>query len=119
MNTATMPVYEWKALPWRKLERGVFKLQRRIYRASSRGDRKAVHRLQRLLLRSRAAKLLAVRRVSQDNRGKRTAGVDGVKALTPARRLALAETLELPEKAAPAHNSGASRRRNAAVWGAA
>jgi RNA-directed DNA polymerase len=53
------------------------------------------------LLRSRAAKLLAVRRVSQDNRGKRTAGVDGVKALTPPQRLALAATLTLPEKARP------------------
>lgn len=101
MSAATTPTYEWKALPWRNLERGVFKLQRRIYRASSRGDRKAVHRLQRLLLRSRAAKLLAVRRVSQDNRGKRTAGVDGVKALTPPQRLALAEDLALPEHAPP------------------
>jgi RNA-directed DNA polymerase len=102
MSAATTPTYEWKTLPWRKLERGVFKLQRRIYQASSRGDQKAVHRLQRLLLRSRAAKLLAVRRVSQDNRGKRTAGVDGVKTLTPAQRLALAEHLGLPEKSAPA-----------------
>lgn len=116
MSAATTPTYEWKALPWRKLERNVFKLQRRIYRASSRGDRKAVHRLQRLLLRSRAAKLLAVRRVSQDNRGKRTAGVDGVKALLPAQRLVLAETLALPEKAAPARRvwipkPGTSERR--------
>src|SRR5687768_8997032 len=102
MSAATTPTYEWKALSWRKLEQNVFKLQRRIYRASSRGDRKAVHRLQRLLLRSRAAKLLAVRRVSQDNRGKRTAGVDGVKALTPTQRLALAENLGLPETATPA-----------------
>ena len=45
MSAATTPTYEGKALPWRKLERNVFKLQRRIYRASSRGDRQAVHRL--------------------------------------------------------------------------
>jgi RNA-directed DNA polymerase len=101
MSAAHTPTYEWKALPWRKLERAVFKLQQRIHRAAKRGDRKTVHRLQRLLLRSRAAKLLAVRRVSQDNRGKRTAGVDGVKALTPPQRLALAATLTLPEKARP------------------
>ena len=101
MSAAATPTYEWKALPWRKLERAVFKLQKRIYRAADRGDRKAVHRLQRLLVRSRAAKLLAVRRVSQDNRGKRTAGVDGVKALPPPQRLALAEDLVLPAKAQP------------------
>jgi RNA-directed DNA polymerase len=85
--------YEWGQLPWRKLEVAVFKLQRRIYRASQAGDRRRVHRLQRLLLKSRAAKLLAVRRVTQDNQGKHTAGVDGVKSLTPPQRVALAEKL--------------------------
>jgi RNA-directed DNA polymerase len=52
------PMYGWETLPWRKLERSVFKLQKRIYQASRRGDRKAVRRLQRLLTTSRAAKLL-------------------------------------------------------------
>jgi RNA-directed DNA polymerase len=47
-----------------------------------------------LLLKSRAAKLLAVRRVTQDNQGKNTAGVDGVKSLVPQQRLTLAEKLE-------------------------
>src|SRR5579883_987282 len=68
------PIYEWETLPGRKLERVVLKLQKRIYQASRRGDRKAVRRLQRLLMTSQAAKLLAVRRVTQDNRGKKTAG---------------------------------------------
>ncbi len=66
MDATTPSAYEWKALPWRKLERAVFKLQKRIYRASSRGDTRTVHRLQRLLMTSRAAKLLAVRKVTQD-----------------------------------------------------
>ena len=30
--------YEWKNLPWKKFQRQVFKLQKRIYRAASRGD---------------------------------------------------------------------------------
>ena len=89
MNTAQTPMYEWKDLPWRKIERDVFKLQKRIYQASRRGDVKAVHRLQRLLLKSWSAKCLAVRRVTQDNHGKRTAGIDGVKSLSPAQRLVL------------------------------
>jgi len=95
MSAAAAPAYEWKTLPWRELERAVFKLQKRIFRASKRGDTKAVHRLQRLMTRSRAARCLAVRKVTQDNRGKRTAGVDGVKSLGPARRLALAEALSI------------------------
>src|SRR4030095_9555386 len=78
--------YEWGQLPWRKLEVAVFKLQRRILPGSPANARRRVHKLQRLLLKSRAAKYLAVRRVTQDNHGKRTAGVDGVTALTPPQR---------------------------------
>jgi retron-type reverse transcriptase len=77
MSPATPLRYEWNMTPWRKLERVVYKLQKRIYQASERGDVRQVHRLQRLLLASKAAKYLAVRRVTQDNRGKKTAGVDG------------------------------------------
>lgn len=89
----------WETLPWRKLQRKVFRLQKRIYRASQEGNYRQVHALQRLLLKSRAAKLLAVRRVTQDNRGKRTAGVDGKANLLPRERLALAEGLALDAKA--------------------
>src|SRR5712692_2880565 len=85
--------YEWSKLPWRKLEVAVFKLPRRIDKASQAGDRPRVHRLQRLLLKSRAAKRLAVRRVTPDNQGKHTAGVGGVRSLTPPQRLVLAEQL--------------------------
>jgi RNA-directed DNA polymerase len=101
MSTAATPVYEWKDLNWREIEQRVWKLQKRIYRASGRGDTKAVHRLQRLLMRSRSARLLATRRVTQDNQGKKTAGVDGVKSVPPPYRLLLADNLRLPSKAQP------------------
>ena len=57
----------WKAINWRQAERYVFKLQKRIFKASQRGDVKAVRRLQKTLMRSWSAKCIAVRRVSQDN----------------------------------------------------
>ena len=101
MNTGSQPMYEWQELPWKKIERAVFKLQKRIYQASQRGDTLTVHKLQRLLSKSWAARCLAVRRVTQDNQGKRTAGVDGVKSLGPAQRLALVDQLTLPQKAHP------------------
>jgi RNA-directed DNA polymerase len=101
MAPASMPRDEWQTVPWKRCDRAIFKLQQRIYRAARRGDTKAVHHLQRLLVRSRAARLLAVRRVTQDNRGKRTAGVDGAKHLNPTGRLRLARTLRLPRRAAP------------------
>jgi RNA-directed DNA polymerase len=101
MDTAKRPMYQWKAIRWAKVERMVFKLQKRIYRAAQRGATKQVRRLQKLLWRSRAAKLLAVRQITQDNRGKRTAGVDGKTVLTPAGRLALVEELKLDGQAQP------------------
>ncbi len=101
MSTASVPMYEWKNLPWREYERKVFKLQKRIYQAARRGDVRIVHRLQRLLMKSWSAKCLSVRRVTQDNQGRRTAGVDGAKSLPPAQRMILAMKLNLNLKASP------------------
>jgi len=101
MNTVAKPMYRWQDLPWKDIQRSVFKLQKRIYQAALGGDRKTVHNLQRLLINSWSARCLAVRRVTQDNRGKNTAGVDGIKRLTPAQRLELVATLKLPQTAQP------------------
>jgi retron-type reverse transcriptase len=75
-SAASLRIEDWTQTPWRTLERHVFRLQKRIYRAQARGNTKAVHSLQRLLMKSRAARTLAVRRVTQDNHGKKTAGVE-------------------------------------------
>jgi RNA-directed DNA polymerase len=101
MNTAITPMYGWSDINWRKLERGVHKLQKRIFQASNRGNVKLVRRLQKLLISSRSARLLAVRRVTQDNQGKKTAGVDGVKSLTPKQRLILVDKIKLGTRAKP------------------
>ncbi len=92
---------EWNQLNWRKLEKAVFKLQKRIFKASQRGDVKATRRLQKTLMKSWSAKCLSVRRVTQDNQGKNTAGVDGVKSLTPKQRFALVANLKLSSRVAP------------------
>ncbi len=83
----------WHQIPWKRAEKVVFSLQKRIYQASLRDDVKVVHRLQKLLLRSFYSKAIAVRRVSQDNQGKKTAGIDGVKSLTPKQRLEMVYSL--------------------------
>ncbi len=92
------PMVEWKDINWRKAERLTFKLQKRIYQASGRGDVKAVRKLQKTLINSWSAKCIAVRRVTQDNKGKNTAGVDGVKSLTPEQRIALVKRLKVNGK---------------------
>jgi RNA-directed DNA polymerase len=92
------PMVEWKDINWRKAERLTFKLQKRIYLASERGDVKAVRKLQKTLINSWSAKCIAVRRVTQENQGKNTAGVDGVKSLTPEQRIALVKRLKVNGK---------------------
>ena len=97
----TKTTVEWNQVNWRKLERSVYKLQKRIYRASQRGNIKQLRRLQKMLMKSWSARALAVRRVTQDNQGKKTAGVDGLKSLTPKQRLDLVDKLHLGTKARP------------------
>ncbi|GET37353.1 group II intron reverse transcriptase/maturase [Microseira wollei] len=91
----------WKTVNWRQAEKYVFKLQKRIYAASRCGNVKRVRKLQKTLMRSWSNRVLAVRRVTQDNQGRKTAGVDGVKSLSPAARLKLAGQLKLTGKSKP------------------
>ena len=100
----------WQDIPWTKVHRHVFRLQKRIYQATQRGEVRVVRKLQKLLVKSWYARLLAVRRISQDNRGKKTAGVDGVKSLTPAGRWRLATAIRLDGKATPLRRTWIAKR---------
>ncbi|NEO17757.1 MAG: group II intron reverse transcriptase/maturase [Moorea sp. SIO4G2] len=95
------PQSEWSKVDWRKLEITVFKLQKRIYRASQRGDSRVVRKLQKTMMKSWSAKMVAVRKVTQQNKGKKTAGIDGKKALTNKQRLTLVANLKLYKKPQP------------------
>ena len=55
----------WDEIDWHKVERYVFKQQKRIYAASGRGDVKQVRKLQKTLMRSWSNKVLSIRRVTQ------------------------------------------------------
>src|SRR5256886_6508096 len=70
-------VVDWDAVDWRQAEDDVRRLRQRIFTASRAGDLKKVRSLQKLMLRSRASALLSVRRVTEVNAGRKTAGVDG------------------------------------------
>src|SRR2546430_5643410 len=70
-------VVDWDAVDWRQAEDDVRRLRQRIFTASRAGDLKKVRSLQKLMLRSRSAALLSVRRVTEVNAGRKTAGVDG------------------------------------------
>jgi RNA-directed DNA polymerase len=70
-------ILDWNAVDWRQVEEDVRRLRQRIFAASQAGDLKKVRNLQKLMLRSRANALLSVRRVTELNAGRATAGVDG------------------------------------------
>jgi RNA-directed DNA polymerase len=59
-----------------------------------------MRKYQKLLTKSYYARLLAVRRVTQDNQGKKTAGVDGIRNLKPKQRFNLVKMLEKTRKKA-------------------
>jgi RNA-directed DNA polymerase len=77
---------EWQSVNWRKANRQVRNLRQRIFKAAQSKDWNKVRSLQRIMLRSYSNTLVSVRRVMQENKGKRTHGVDGVKVLTPEAR---------------------------------
>ncbi|NEP89780.1 MAG: group II intron reverse transcriptase/maturase [Okeania sp. SIO2C2] len=79
-NTSETTTVEmkWSDVNWKSVNRAVFRLQKRIYKASLNGDTKTVRKLQKLLVKSKSAKLLALRKVTQDNRGKNTPGMEGI-----------------------------------------
>jgi RNA-directed DNA polymerase len=85
----------WKALPWKKFRRNLFRLQKRVYKAVHVGDKRKARFLQKLILKSTSARFLAIRQVSQLNAGKKTAGIDGKKSLSFEERFNLEELLRI------------------------
>lgn len=85
------PFTEWSKIKWGKVERTVRRLQERIFRATQAQKWKQVRNLQQLLARSYYNKLLAIRRITQDNQGRKTAGIDGKIYDTPTKRWKLSQ----------------------------
>src|SRR5581483_6568633 len=84
----------WRQVDWRRAEADVRRLRQRIFTASKAGDLQRVRRLQKLMLRSRANTLVSVRRVTERNAGRLTAGVDGEVVLTPEAKMQLVERIQ-------------------------
>ncbi|NMG23047.1 group II intron reverse transcriptase/maturase [Brasilonema bromeliae] len=84
----------WKNLNWKKFRKNLFRLQCRVFKAIQAGDKRKARFLQKLILKSRAARYLAIRQVTQLNAGKKTAGIDGKKSLNYKERFDLEKMLE-------------------------
>jgi len=90
---AVIKEWDWDKLIWRKIRKVVFNLQKRIYTATKLGKYRRARSLMRLLQYSTSASLYGVRKVTTDNKGKRTPGIDFKKANTPEKKLKLIENV--------------------------
>ncbi|MGH9914763.1 MAG: group II intron reverse transcriptase/maturase, partial [Pyrinomonadaceae bacterium] len=82
---ASLRPVDWHSIHWKRANRNVRRLQRRIAKAKQQGKKRKVRALQIILTRSDGARCLAVRRITE-NSGKRTPGVDGQKLDTPEKK---------------------------------
>ncbi|KKL61433.1 hypothetical protein LCGC14_2195370 [marine sediment metagenome] len=84
-------VVDWENIQWDVFKRHVRRLQERIFRATRDKDWARVKNLQKLLVRSHSARLLAVKRITQENKGKYTPGIDGQIYSTSEQRMELVD----------------------------
>ena len=89
----TTKTTEWHEVKWQNAYDNVRNLRRRIFKATQSKDWRKVRNLQRLMLRSYSNVLIAVRKATQDNKGRKTAGVDKVLVKTPRKRGQMADDL--------------------------
>jgi len=85
--------WDWGAIAWKNIERRVFNLQKRIYRATKEGQYSKAYSLIKLLTRSSCNIVLSVRKVTQDNKGSKTPGIDNYRAISPRERVKLTKRL--------------------------
>lgn len=85
---------DWSQIDWKSVTKNVKNLRKRIYRATQNGQWNKVRSLTKLILRSFDNLILSMRKVTQLNQGKRTAGVDHEVILTPEQRVKLVREME-------------------------
>lgn len=91
---AVASVNAWDTIDWKPIRKRVKNLRQRIYRATQAQQWNRVRSLMKLMLRSYANLLLSIRHITQENAGRRTAGLDGQIALTPQARMGLVHQMQ-------------------------
>lgn len=89
-----LSTYSWNFLSWENSLKNLYRIQKRLYKLSYAGDFKVLLLLQKILLNSNFARLLAIREVTQVDLYKKIAGIDGKTSLTFTERFELCEFLK-------------------------
>ncbi|MEN8216589.1 MAG: group II intron reverse transcriptase/maturase, partial [Pseudomonadota bacterium] len=92
-NKELMKDWDWDTIIWKKVRQLVFNLQKRIYKATKAGKYSKAKNLMYLLQNSKCGALYAVRKVTTDNTGKRTPGIDFKTAKTPKEKIKLVKNV--------------------------
>lgn len=100
VNGQREELVDWNQINWSKVYKVIKSLRKRIFRARKLGQWKQLRRLQKLMMKSYANLLLAVRQITQINKGKSTAGIDNQIIDTPEDRLKFVQRWQ-EEKASP------------------
>lgn len=90
-----LKVNRWEDIDWKTVEQSIFRKQNQMYRATLASNITEVRRLKRDLLKDPYARLLSVKRVTSENTGKNTAGVNKAVIRSNEERLSLAQRLNL------------------------
>lgn len=117
VHTEQRALIEWKGVDWSTVQSHVEKIQQNIFRETRAGNFSRASKLQKLLVKSLPARLLAVRRVTEHNRGRLTPGIDGVVCIKDADKVALVESLMILRLLARYVCGKSSRRRGRRVQG--
>jgi RNA-directed DNA polymerase len=88
-NGLKKPLVNWSQINWYKVNKTVKNLRQRIFLARKLGNFRKLRSLQKLMQRNYANLLLSVRRITQTNQGKATAGIDKEIINTPEQRVIL------------------------------
>lgn len=93
--------FAWENINWPMVKKRISRYQERIYKSSKENNKKNVRFLQKIIINSLDAKLLAVKRVTTENRGKKTYGIDKQLYLDHNQKILLTNTLRVDGKASP------------------
>jgi RNA-directed DNA polymerase len=96
-----MSNFAWGNVNWPLVKRRITRYQERIYKASKINDKRKIRFLQKIIINSVDAKLLAVKRVTTENKGKNTYGIDKQLYIDHKSKILLVNKLRVGGKASP------------------
>jgi len=96
-----MSITMWSDIDWVKININITRIQKRIYQATIDNRIGTVHYLQRKLISSKYAKLLAVKQITQKNKGYKAPNVNCATVISPEEKYQLALTLNIRDFAHP------------------